>query len=412
MIGPDANGEQFSLTSLVLPFYIPSVLSFLGSGMVIPLLALYARHLGATPAGAAFVVGLFGLGQLLFNIPAGVLITRFGKKPTLVLATILEALFAAVLGFAHTPVFLGVFVFLLGSVHTVYYVTRIVFFRSLVPAGYRGRSLALIGGCNRFGQFIGPIAGGVIAETFGYQYTLWIFSALMVISTHFLVRWIPRSKEPVSRIASIGWPGRMMMIVRSNSRTFATAGSAIIVLQIMRTARQVLIPLVGENVGLGVAQVGFIFGLTYLVEFVLFYPAGAMMDRLGRKATAVPCLTLLVVSFSVLPFVSGFATMTIVAVIAGIGNGLGSGINMTLSTDFAPPDNPAEFIGVWRFVVDAGTTGGPFLVGVVAGAMGLAGAAFVVAGVGLVGAVVMGILVPEPLRRRRRRSWPTVSNRS
>ncbi len=389
----------FRLSALVLPFYVPSILSFLGVGMVVPLLALFARHVGASVAEAGFIVGLFGLGHVLFNIPAGLLISRFGMRRTLISATVLEGLLAAALGFVENLVPLAILVFLLGCVHTVYYVTRISFFRALVPASHRGRSLALIGGSNRFGQFLGPIVGGIVAEVFGFRYLFWLFSALMMASLVFLVLWVPRVEPSRSGQTGTHWISRTREILRTNARTFLTAGSAIIVLQLLRTARQVLIPLVGEAVGLGVSEIGFVFGMMYLLELLFFYPAGIAMDRFGRKATAVPCLAFFALAFSFLPFVTGFISLLAVSLVAGVGNGLGSGINMTLSTDFAPERNPGEFIGVWRFIVDAGTAGGPFLVGAVAAALSLGGAAVTVAVLGVAGATMMGVFVPEPLHR-------------
>jgi MFS family permease len=117
----------------------------------------------------------------------------------------------------------------------------------------------------------------------------------------------------------------------------------------------VLIPLWGEAIGLDVSQVGIVLGVMFLVELLLFYPAGMVMDRFGREATAVPCLLVFGLGFALIPPTGSYLAFMIASMVAGVGNGLGSGLNMTLSTDFAPPDNPGEFIGVWRFIVDLGT---------------------------------------------------------
>jgi MFS family permease len=419
---PEQGGREVRLESLVLPFYLPSGLAFLGAGMVMPILALYARSIGASVAGASFIVGLFGLGSLLFNIPAGLIITRLGKRPMILASTLLEGLIGGAIGFLRDPWALGGCVFLLGAVHTVFFVTRLAYFRGLVPAANRGRALALIGGENRFGQFLGPIAGGFIAETFGYRWAFVGYAAFMLVSLVFIVIWVPADhaaapagsgvaghtapsadsgpvgvKTAGTGITSIARTGG---ILRAHARTFATAGGAIIILQLLRTARQVLIPLWGEAIGLDVSQVGIVFGVMFLVELVLFYPAGMVMDRFGRKATAVPCLVVFALGFALIPLTGSYFALIIVTIVAGVGNGLGSGINMTLSTDFAPPDNPGEFIGVWRFIVDLGTAGGPFVVGVIAAAANLGVSCLAAAALGLAGAAVMRYLVPEPLARK------------
>ncbi|HUW40157.1 MAG TPA: hypothetical protein VMV90_04055 [Rectinemataceae bacterium] len=63
------SDSPLSLSSLVLPFYLPSGFAFLGVGLAGPLLALYARRLGMANSGAAFVVGLVGLGAFCSTFP-------------------------------------------------------------------------------------------------------------------------------------------------------------------------------------------------------------------------------------------------------------------------------------------------------------------------------------------------------
>jgi hypothetical protein len=83
----------------------------------------------------------------------------------------------------------------------------------------------------------------------------------------------------------------------------------------------------------------------------------------------------------------------------GIGNGLAPGIVMTLGADFAPQVRRGEFLGVWRFISDAGSAAGPLAVSVVAGVASLGLAATLTAVLGFTGAVLMWRLVPETLQR-------------
>jgi MFS family permease len=84
-------------------------------------------------------------------------------------------------------------------------------------------------------------------------------------------------------------------------------------------------------------------------------------------------------------------------ILSGIGNGLGSGINMTLSTDYAPDAAAGRFLGSWRTIGDAGTTIGPILIGALGAAVSLALAPLIGAGLGLVGALALLKAPPPPL---------------
>ena len=401
-----AADGSFRLSSFVLPFYIPAFISATGAAMVMPVLPLYARSLGAGITATGVVVAMFGLGTLVLNAPAGFAISRFGKKRAMVLSLVIEALFAILAGLALNPYVLGVAVFGLGAIHSVFFIARLTYFRELVPTAQRGRALALLGGESRFGSFIGPIIGGFVAAGLGYGSAFVGHAIASVVVMVFVVIWVPpdparslhadRDTASSPRGASIA---RVSAILRENLSIFATAGSAIVVLQLLRAGRKVILPLWGDAIGLDVSQIGVIFGVMFAVETAVVYPAGIIMDRFGRKRAAVPCMVIVSLSLAILPLTASFLGMLAVAVVSGLGNGLGSGINMTLSTDYAPKKNPGEFIGVWRTIVDTGSTAGPVVIGSIADVFTLGASPVVIAAIGVVGAAIMQFTAKETLVR-------------
>ena len=84
--------------------------------------------------------------------------------------------------------------------------------------------------------------------------------------------------------------------------------------------------------------------------------------------------------------------------IMGFGNGIGSGIIMTLSADVSPAIGRPTFLGLWRELSDAGQGIGPLILAGVAAVAGLA-AGIVVSGlVGFAAAAAMWVFIP---RRRK-----------
>ena len=88
-------------------------------------------------------------------------------------------------------------------------------------------------------------------------------------------------------------------------------------------------------------------------------------------------------------------TLLLAAMLVGLGNGLGSGLMMTLGADLAPPGATGEFLGVWRLIGDVGAVAGPLMVGLVAAAVGLAGGAWVLSLAGWLAVVTLAGLVRE-----------------
>ena len=84
------------------------------------LLPLYALELSGSAAFAALVVGLRGFGVLLFDVPAGLLVRRFGDKWVLFggLATIAASMLA--LSVATSQWALALLVVPLGAAHAAW----------------------------------------------------------------------------------------------------------------------------------------------------------------------------------------------------------------------------------------------------------------------------------------------------
>ena len=68
---------------------------------------------------------------------------------------------------------------------------------------------------------------------------------------------------------------------------------------------------------------------------------------------------------------------------------------MTLGADLAPRERSGEFLGVWRLITDSGGVVAPALIGGLAQVLTLGAAFLACAGVGLAGATILALLVPE-----------------
>ncbi len=392
--------EPFRVRSLALSVYLPTFLFAVGQGAVIPVLPLFALELGASVAAAGAIVAFRGIGTMVFDIPAGVLVSRFGERGAMLLGTLALAVVAVGAGLSPSPVIYAVLVFVMGCAWAVWLLARLSFATEVTPLAHRGRVLSLMGGVTRIGNFIGPVLGGFAAHGFGLEAAFYVQAGLAVAAAAALF-FLVRDPEGRTHESASGAHLRIRNVVLEHRKVFATAGVATIAIQVLRSSRQALIPLWGDHIGLDASQIGIIFGLSSAIDMTLFYPVGVVMDRFGRKWAGVPCLVVMSIGLALVPLTGSFVGLTAAGLVTGFGNGLGSGINMTLGSDFSPSIGRGEFLGVWRLVGDLGTAGGPFVVSGVTAAASLGAACVATAGIGVVGAVVLYALVPEPLRRAR-----------
>ncbi|MGH3151466.1 MAG: MFS transporter [Streptosporangiaceae bacterium] len=190
-----------------------------------------------------------------------------------------------------------------------------------------------------------------------------------------------------------GVPG--LQVLRAHLRLFLTLGFAIAAVGAVRQARQTVLPLWAQHIGLSPAQTSVMFGIANAVDMMLFYPSGKVMDRWGRLAIALPTMVIMGVAMIGLVLTHSFVKLTVVAMVVSFGNGIGSGIIQTIGADAAPVDGRRRFLGIWRLFSDSGTALGPLIVSAVAGAATLAAGITTAGAIGLLAAVGLALWVPK-----------------
>jgi MFS family permease len=380
------------------PTLAASLLQATAGGTVLLLLPIDGLHQAGLIGGFA-LPGMMSLGAALMPVPGALLVGRLGHKKVMSGGMLLAALSVAALGLATTTPTRALAAFVYGVGLGLYALSRITYLSDAVPPERRGQIVSAVGGMGRVGMFIGPAAGGFVATSFGRNQALLGVAAVMAVAAC-LQLLAPSCPTLPAREAHTNPLRLLRRVVAEHRHTFATVGAAMLALALVRNGRMLLIPICGTMLGLDEGEVGFVKSASMGVDMLLFYPAGLMMDRMGRKWTAVPCLLVLSIGVLLIGHATSYTAFLTAAVIAGAGNGLGAGINMTLAGDFSPREGRADFLGVWSLMTEAGAAASPFVMGAVATALSLGPASIAVAGIGGLGVLLVVRAVKEPLVRR------------
>lgn len=401
--GPTDRGAPFSLRTIAARAYGPTMLYGVGQGAVAPVIALTARDLGASVGLASLVVGLVGVGQILGDVPAGALTGRIGERRAMIAATVLVAAALAGCALATEVWMLGIAIVCTGLAAAVWALARQAYLTDVVPIHMRARALSTLGGTQRVGTFIGPFVGAGAMHLMGTDGAYWLH-LLTAAGAGVLLAVLgdlPRSSRSAAPPAHPGaHPTSTLPIIRAHREVLRTLGAGTLLVGAVRASRQAVIPLWAEYLGLDPATTSIVFGVAGACDMLLFYPAGKVMDRVGRAWVAVPSMLLLGIAHLVLPLTHGVGSLTGVAVLMGIGNGLGSGIIMTLGSDVSPQVGRSAFLGVWRLCSDAGSGAGPLVISAVSVLASLGVAVLAMGVIGLAAAAAMGRWIPRYVPRQ------------
>ncbi|MDQ0743477.1 MFS family permease [Clavibacter sp. B3I6] len=427
----------FSLRAVALPALLPALLFSIGEGAIIPIIPIVAGSLGASLAIAAFIGGMIMLGELVGDIPSGSVVSRIGERTAMIGAAFVSIGGLLLCLLAPNPLVLGVGVFLIGVSTAVFALARHAFMTSFVPQAYRARALSTLGGTFRAGYFVGPFLAAAVIHLTGASQSAFAIHIVACLAAAVTLLVLPDPMEVVRRNraadlqsaapATSGEPQDDESVAAAAGTAPAAAakrsaglgrtlwrfkgvlvklGSGAALIGAMRAGRGVLLPLWAVSIGISDANTALIIGIAGGVDFALFYASGQIMDRFGRLWSAVPSMVGLGIGYLALALTPDLPTSVQwfigVAMFMSVANGIGSGILMTLGSDLAPKDDPAPFLGAWRFTGDAGSAASPLLIAAITAAASLTIASGVMGVLGLIGAGILLRYVPRYVPRKPR----------
>ncbi len=398
--------DSFSLRSIALPAFGPSFLFGLGEGAILPVIALTVRQLGGSVALAALMVTLIGIGSLVSNIPASLITTRYGERWAIVGAAAWGALAMVLCLLARNLWAFGIGTFMIGMSAAVFGLARQSYLTDAVPFHFRARALSTLGGVMRIGLFLGPFLAAGLIHLMGIGGAYWAGAGSLVLAAIVAVR-MPDLPEharaaDVPDLTVVRVPATLRSIGVSHAKIFLTVGIGALLVSAVRASRQAVIPLWAEGIGLDAATTSLIYGLAGGIDMLVFYPAGKVMDRKGRNWVAVPSMLIMGVAMALIPLTHGMVTLLLASLLIGFGNGIGSGMIMTLGADYSPVAGRAHFLGLWRLMSDLGSTGGPALLSAVTALVSLAAGIWCTALLAFGAAAVLWHWIPRTARHPAR----------
>lgn len=397
---------------LALPVYVPSLLSSVAGTAVFPMIPLIAISLGFSTPTAALIVSLLGTVAILGPIPIGLVMERIGERPAMIGGALLSivASIAMLVLLGQDPsgavrwLFLSVLV-VSGIAGEVWDLGRQTYLSAELPVAYRGRAMNLFGGTMRIGGVIGPTLGAAAVGLFGFSGSYYVSIALMAAAgVMVLFCLVPSTSRPLTTLSAEARAAEPEHgLHRHVVRAMVLVGIGLTALIIARVNVSVLVPLIGNGLGLAPSTISLVFAAGMALEVILFLPAGVLLDRWGRGVMGALCCAGMGLGFILLGFIGDLsqhaltplAWLVIARLVISVGNSLGSGIIKTLGADLAPTFRRSAHLGFYNSLTGVGQVGGPVLVSAVTAATTIFVASGLTGVVALLGAGWLWVVLPR-----------------
>jgi len=329
------------------------------SFMRAPLLPEIGRDLSIGAADLALLTTSFAVGRLLMDLPAGRLADRLPPGPALAGTGLGVAISAAILATAQALGQALVGVFFLGAASSLTNTTGMTLFATSAPAARRGAAMAGFSMALMTGQTLGPAVGGVIAGIGGWRAAQAVAAAIGIAVMVVCLTVRAGRERPVAarQEAADGRPA----LSRTQAAVLAAVPFAVFFT--LGALPQTLLPVIGsDDLALSASAIGLALGAGGIIRLGGSALAGAISDRVSRKAALVPSLLIMAGAVALLAAEPTLATwLAAIALLSLASSGIA--VAATIIADYVPAGTVGRRLGAFRFTGDFGLLAGPALTG-------------------------------------------------
>jgi MFS transporter, DHA1 family, multidrug resistance protein len=405
-----ASGETWARALGAL--WISQVVAEIAFSFALPFIPLYIqRELGVPDAAAAglwagAMAGAFSISMGIMGPVWGAIADRFGRKLMVQRALFGAAVAIGVMSLARTPEQLLVLRVIQGSLTGVVVATTTIV-SLMVPRRHLGSALGLMHAALFAGGSLGPIIGGVFADTFGYRAAFGATGFVFVIAGTLVTIFVPepprtRSDGPTP----VAQPSAVSQLATAPPARLVTGPLvAVIVLSaVIRFANfapQPVLPLFVQQMGEGserlATTVGTVVAVSGVAGMLSAITMGRVSDRYGRTATLLVCLLAAAALSPLHALATSVWQLLVLRTAIGFALGGMSPAVQAVMTELTPPERRGAAFGLLTLASAFGNGAGPVLGSAIAAAYGIPAVFVATAPVFLVCAASL-VLVRMPSR--------------
>lgn len=340
------TGAERIVTAQFVRLWIGGFAQFLSFFLLLPALPIYARTLGIPESRIGLLTGAFPLAAMVVRPVAGWAADRVGRRPFLLGGSLVFAASSALYAVSRTMPSLLLVRGLHGCGMGLYPTGGMAMAADLAPPARRGHVFGLIGIAANVALAIGPAAGLVVAERWGFG---WLFA----LSTGTALGAFALALGQRETLAT---PVRVPLALGSAFSRVALYPCAIM-LCMMTTygVQSTFLPLYAATQG---GHAGVFFTVMACAIILSRGFGGGLSDRVGRAPVAVAGTACMTAALAVVALAGGSWALVVSGLFYGIGLGAAQPALIAWCVDLVAPTERGKAMGTFYTALELGIATG------------------------------------------------------
>jgi len=372
-------------------FIVVSLTAFtamIGTSVVLPLLPIYARDMGASGLLLGAVVAVYSVSKALTMPFVGRFSDKYGRKKFLTVGLFIFALLSLAYIWAATPWHLILVRLLQGAAGGMIIPIARATAGDVSPKGEEGRWMGYFNAAFVSGMGFGPIIGGVVADNFGMAPAFGIMAGMSFVAFFGVLRYLPEAKGAAGqRAVRPSW--RKM----AASRIFLGVFTTRVTENISRRSFISFLPIFATALlGLSITQVSLLLTINVFSAALLQGTTGRLVDRLNQRHIIIGTSLLAALYMALIPEVNGFWVLLGVILLNGARAAMNGNSASALMVIEGRKFGMASTMAMFSFGIAIGEGLGPVVAGALVDVFDVSAAFYTCSVAFLVGALLFSLI--------------------
>jgi len=355
----------------------------------------YLSNLGFSYTMIGLIGGAYGFSQMLIRAPLGITSDRIGRRKLFIILGLLAGAISSFGMFLTTNAFLILAMRLISGISASAWVTFTVMYSGYFDKDKIASSISYLFMVNGLSLVLAKLAGGVVADRFGHEYTFLLGGIVGTIAV-VLSLFITESSASSEHLPSV----KDLLGVIKNKNLIAMSILSIFTHMVLFATINTFTPQAANRSGADAMQLGILSTIASLPMILSsFICAKLFLKRVSVRLIIAVGFLITILGVVIIPLADGMSAIYISAVTVGFGCGLCMSALLSCCTATVDDSRRSAAMGFYQAFYALGMFLGPLLVGIVVDQSNLNGGFYASAVLALAGFILTYLLMNKEIEQ-------------
>lgn len=349
--------------------FISAFASMLGMGIIVPLMPIYAKTLGASGLWLGLIFSGFSLSRLIFMPLMGKMSDKKGRKKFICSGLFLYSLLSLGYIFANS-IFSLVWIRILHGFASAMTVPIIMaYVGDIAPKGKEGRFMGYFNVSFFMGMGIGPFVGGILNDSFGMASAFIAVSILAAAALIFTLLFLSEETPAMIKKSEAQKNPSFKRLLKNNLikglliyRFIGAVG---------RGPLMAFLPIFASDFGITASQIGIIISSHMILMSILQIPFGRLADKYSKIKLIIFSGLIMTFVLGAIPFADNFRDLFLLNILMGVAGGMGMPAATAINAIAGKKYGMASSMSLFSSAMSAGMVISPLIAGILMDTAGI-----------------------------------------